>query len=81
MNGHKKRFWPDDEKREICARATASGVSVVRRYAVNANLIETAKLNSVDPQAWQTWVLAQSADHKINRLDKLMPWRYAAQAA
>ena len=44
-------------------------------------LIETAKLNKVDPQAWLTWVLAQIADHKINRIDELLPWRYAAQAA
>ena len=42
---------------------------------------ETAKLNKVDPQAWLTWVLAQVADHKIIRLDKLMPRRYAALAA
>ncbi len=44
-------------------------------------LIETAKLNNVDPQAWRTWVLAQITDHKITRLDELLPWRYAAQAA
>ena len=44
-------------------------------------LIETAKLNNVDPQAWLTWVLTQIADHKINRIDELLPWRYAAQAA
>jgi transposase len=49
--------------------------------AIAYTLIETAKLNNVDPQAWLTWVLAQIADHKINRIDELMPWRYAAQAA
>ena len=40
--GHKKRFWSDDEKREICRQTTVPGVSVAqvaRRYAVNANLI------------------------------------------
>lgn len=42
-------------------------------------LIETAKLNGVDPQAWLTWVLTQIADHKITRLDELMPWRYALE--
>ncbi len=35
--------------------------------AIAYTLIETAKLNNVDPQAWLTWVLAQIADHKINR--------------
>jgi transposase len=49
--------------------------------AIAYTLIETAKLNSVDPQAWLTNVLARIADHKINRLDELLPWRYAAGAA
>ena len=40
-------------------------------------LIETAKLNGVDPQAWLTDVLGRIADHRINRIDELMPWRYA----
>lgn len=42
MNRRKKRFWADEEKREICAQAATPGVSVAqvaRRYAVNANLI------------------------------------------
>ena len=40
--GQKKRFWSDDEKRSICAQASAPGVSVAkvaRCYAMNANLI------------------------------------------
>jgi hypothetical protein len=45
--------------------------------AMAYTLIETAKLNGVDSQVWLTWVLARIADHKINRLDELMPWRYA----
>ena len=49
-----------------------------KAMAIAYTLIETAKLNDVDPQAWLTWVLAQIADHKINRLDELMPWSYAA---
>ena len=46
--------------------------------AIAYTLIETAKLNGVDPQAWLTDVLARIADHKINRTDELLPWRYAA---
>lgn len=52
-----------------------------KAMAIAFTLIETAKLNNVDPQAWLTWVLAQIADHKITRLDELLPWRYSAQAA
>ena len=49
--------------------------------AIAYTLIETAKLNGVDPQAWLTHVLARIADHKITRLDELLPWRYAAEKA
>ena len=39
-------------------------------------LIETAKMNGVDPEAWLAWVLTHVADHKINRIDELMPWNW-----
>lgn len=45
--------------------------------AIAYTLIETAKLNSVDPQAWLTDTLVRIADHYITRVDELMPWRYA----
>lgn len=51
-----------------------------KAMAIAVTLIETAKLNGIDPQTWLTWVLERFADHKINRLDELMPWSYAAQA-
>ena len=44
-----------------------------KAMAIAFTLIETAKLNKVDPQAWLTWVLAQIADHKIRRLYDLFP--------
>ena len=46
--------------------------------AIVYTLIETAKLNGVDPQAWLTDTLARIADHKINRIDELLPWNMAA---
>ncbi len=49
--------------------------------AIAYTLIQTAKLNGVDPQAWLTDVLKRIADHKITRLDELFLWRYAATAA
>ena len=45
--------------------------------AIAYTLIETAKLNGVDPQAWLTDTLARIADHKINRIAELLPWRFA----
>ncbi len=32
--------------------------------AIASTLIETAKLNKVDPQVWLTWFLDRTADHK-----------------
>ena len=52
-----------------------------RSAAIAYTLIQSAKLNGVDPQAWLTDVLGRIADHKITRIDELLPWRYAAVAA
>ena len=52
-----------------------------RSAAIAHTLIETAKLNSVDPQAWLTDTLGRIADHKINRIEELLPWRYAQTGA
>ena len=38
------------------------------------SLIDTAKLNNVDPRAWLADVLARIADHPVRRLDELLPW-------
>ncbi len=42
-------------------------------------LIQTARLNDVDPQAWLADVLARINDHKITDLGALLPWRWAAE--
>jgi transposase len=46
------------------------------RAAIMLTLIQTAKLNDVDPQAWLADVLARIADHKINDLAALLPWNW-----
>jgi len=47
------------------------------KSAANADtLIETAKLNGVDPQAWLADTLARIPDYKITRVDDLLPWRW-----
>jgi len=45
------------------------------RAAAIYTLIETAKLNQINPQAWLTDVLNRIADHPINNIDQLLPWR------
>ena len=47
--------------------------------AIAYTLVETCRMNSVDPEAWLRWVLARVADHKMNRLDDLMPWNWQAE--
>ena len=46
------------------------------RAAFMYTLIETAKLNGVDPQAWLADVLARIADTPLSRLDELLPWNW-----
>ena len=48
--------------------------------AIAYTLIETAKLNDVDPQAWLAQVLERIPDYKINRVDELLPWNTAPAA-
>jgi transposase len=44
-------------------------------------IIETAKMNGLDPQAYLADVLDRINDHMINRLDELLPWNWAPRAA
>ena len=57
-------------KNWLFAGSEAGGRAAAAAYT----LIETAKLNKVDPQAWLATVLGRIAEHKINRIDELLPW-------
>jgi transposase len=47
-------------------------------WAVIASLIETCKLNSVDPQAYLADILTRIVNgHPQARIDELLPWNYA----
>lgn len=47
-----------------------------RRAALVYTLIETAKMNGVDPEAWLADVIARITDHPINRIGELLPWNW-----
>ena len=47
--------------------------------AVAYTLIETARMNSVNPEEWLTWVLDRLQDHKSSRIEDLMPWNFQAK--
>ena len=56
------------------------------RAAALYSLIETAKLNGLDPEGYLRDVLGRIADHPASKLDDLLPWRWkplepVAQAA
>ncbi len=44
--------------------------------AIAYTLIETAKLNGVDPNAWLADILARIPDYKITKVDDLLPWHW-----
>ena len=50
------------------------------RAAVMLSLINTAKLNGVDPRAWLADVLARIAEHPASKLDQLLPWNWKPNA-
>lgn len=45
--------------------------------AIAYTMSETTKLNAVDPHAWLADTLDRLPDHKITRLDDLLPWRWS----
>jgi len=44
------------------------------RAAIMYTLIETAKLNGVEPEAYLTQVIGCIADHPAKKIDELLPW-------
>jgi transposase len=47
-----------------------------RRAAAIYTLVETCKLNGVDPRAWLADVLARLPDHPARRIAELLPWNW-----
>jgi hypothetical protein len=50
-----------------------------KRAAAVYSLIETCKLNGIDPFVWLRDVLTRIAAHPTDRVDELLPWHWAAR--
>lgn len=52
-------------------------------WAVLASLVQTAKLNGLDPYTWLNDVLERmvSGEVKNNQLEQLLPWNWEARQA
>ena len=84
--------YADDGRLEIdnnAAERSLRGVAIGRknwlfagsdqgghRTASIYSLIETAKLNGVDPEAWLADTIARIADHPARRIVDLLPWNH-----
>tara|TARA_R110002073_G_scaffold332976_1_gene519834 strand:+ start:185 stop:403 length:219 start_codon:yes stop_codon:yes gene_type:complete len=52
-----------------------------KRAAAIYSLIETCKLNDINPEEYLKDMLSRIADHKINRIDELLPWNWKKHKA
>nr|WP_229006704.1 IS66 family transposase [Roseibium aggregatum] len=50
------------------------------RAAFMATLLNTAKLNDIDPQAWLADVLARIAETPVSKVEELLPWNWEPAA-
>jgi len=57
-------------KNYLFAGSDAGGARAAAAYT----LVETAKLNGLDPEAYLRAVIGRIADHPINRIAELLPW-------
>jgi len=62
------------------ATAARRSADIVASHCVVGSVIQTAKLNGIDPMVWLTDVLERvvSGRTKANELNTLMPWNWTA---
>jgi transposase len=61
-------------KNYLFAGSDSGGVRAAKMYTI----IESAKLNGLDPEAYLRDIFARIASHPINRIDELLPWTWNA---
>ena len=59
-------------KNYLFAGSDSGGIRAAAMYT----LIETAKMNRLDPEAYLRDVIGRIADHPINRIAELLPWNW-----
>ncbi len=64
-------------KNYLFAGSDRGGESAAAIYS----LVGTAKLNGIDPESYLRNILSRIAEHPINRIEELLPWNVAAEAA
>ena len=64
-------------KNRLFAGADTGAETLARAMTI----VETAKMNGLDPLAYLADVLSRINDHKINRLDELLPWNWTPVVA
>jgi transposase len=85
------RLEADNNRAENCLRPVALGRKNYlfagsdkggERAAAIYTLIQTARLNFIDPEAWLRDVLTRIADgHPVNRIAELSPWKYGQRTS
>jgi transposase len=77
-HGQNERAITITRKNALFAGSAGGG----RTWATIATLLQTAKMNDVDPQAWLTQTLERIAQGwPIYQIDQLMPWNFKASTA
>lgn len=69
--------WEHRLRKNALFAGHAAGAEI---WATIASLIETCKLNAVDPQAYLTATLTAIINgHKQSGIDELLPWKFLSQ--
>jgi IS66 C-terminal element len=77
---HPARYGQNDREIALSRKNAlfAGSDGGAEHWAVVASLIESCKLNAVDPQAYRTDVITKIVNGHLNsRIDELLPWAYA----